>query len=402
MGAAEASPAPRRRGSIRPHYGGFHARVTAGGRPGAGQRIVLYEVAPTRREAERALTPLFDAAWVAAASLSLGDGDPTVAAEYGRHGRIARRRPVVREGPAPPGPPAARRSAHAPVHKYRGGQKRSETRAPRGSGVFGGGAYRAVAAPSRVRGSGRSGHQPALIAGVGGTGVSARTIVLTGLAGLVAGAFSLGTGECVSVTNQNELVHAEVAVERRMHALFPEAEQAQLQDTFRRYGADEDTATRMAPAVSRPRDRAPGAHPRGRCAMSSRRSRPAPPRVPRDRGRYGGVRPGPNSGRRRALSGHHAWVLGRVSWSHRWAHVGHCRCTTRAVLPRRYCQWRAQVRLCRHSAQVAPWSQLGHASQARRVISAKGSSSIGTTASLVHDSCSQQPLIYIQLLRVEV
>jgi hypothetical protein len=92
----------------------------------------------------------------------------------------------------------------------------------------------------------------------------------------------------------------------------------------------------------------------------------------------------------------------RVSWSHRWAHVGHCRCTTRAVLPRRYCQWRAQVRLCRHSAQVAPWSQLGHASQARRVISAKGSSSIGTTASLVHDSCSQQPLIYIHLLRVEV
>jgi hypothetical protein len=162
-----------------------------------------------------------------------------------------------------------------------------ETRAPRGSGVFGGGAYRAVAAPYRVRGSGRSGHQPALIAGVGGTGVSARTIVLTGLAGLVAGAFSLGTGEYVSVTNQNELVHAEVAVERRMHALFPEAEQAQLQDTFRRYGADEDTATRMAAAVSRPRDRAPGAHPRGRCAMSSRRSRPAPPRVPRDRGRYG-------------------------------------------------------------------------------------------------------------------
>ena len=146
-----------------------------------------------------------------------------------------------------------------------------ETRAPRGSGVFGGGAYRAVAAPYRVRGSGRSGHQPALIAGVGGTGVSARTIVLTGLAGLVAGAFSLGTGEYVSVTNQNELVHAEVAVERRMHALFPEAEQAQLQDAFRRYGADEDTAMRMAAAVSRPRDRDPGAHPRGRCAMSSRR-----------------------------------------------------------------------------------------------------------------------------------
>ena len=51
-----------------------------------------------------------------------------------------------------------------------------------------------------------------LIAGVGGVGVSAHTIVLTGLAGLVAGAFSMGTGEYISVTNQNELVQAEVAV----------------------------------------------------------------------------------------------------------------------------------------------------------------------------------------------
>ncbi len=90
----------------------------------------------------------------------------------------------------------------------------------------------------------------ALIAGVGGVGVSDHTIVLTGLAGLVAGAFSMGTGEFISVTNQNELVHAEVAVERRMHAEFPAAEQAELADTFRGYGADADTAARMAAAVS--------------------------------------------------------------------------------------------------------------------------------------------------------
>ena len=58
MGAAEASPAPRRRGSIRAHGTKFQARVTAGEDPATGQRIVLYEVAPTRREAERALTRL--------------------------------------------------------------------------------------------------------------------------------------------------------------------------------------------------------------------------------------------------------------------------------------------------------------------------------------------------------
>jgi VIT1/CCC1 family predicted Fe2+/Mn2+ transporter len=90
----------------------------------------------------------------------------------------------------------------------------------------------------------------ALIAGVGGGGVSTHAIVLTGLAGLVAGAFSMGTGEYVSVTNQNELVQAEVAVERDMHARFPAAEQRELTDRFRGYGADPETAARMAAAVS--------------------------------------------------------------------------------------------------------------------------------------------------------
>src|SRR5450432_4135520 len=87
-----------------------------------------------------------------------------------------------------------------------------------------------------------------LIAGLGGGGASAHAVVLTGVAALVAGAFSMGTGEYVSVTNQNELVHAEVAVERRMLARFPAAEQSELADTFRGYGADSETATRMAEA----------------------------------------------------------------------------------------------------------------------------------------------------------
>jgi VIT1/CCC1 family predicted Fe2+/Mn2+ transporter len=80
--------------------------------------------------------------------------------------------------------------------------------------------------------------------------VATSAIVLTGLAGLVAGAFSMGTGEYVSVTNQNELVAAEVAVERDMHARFPEAEREELADRFCSYGADLDTAVRMAAAVS--------------------------------------------------------------------------------------------------------------------------------------------------------
>ena len=90
-----------------------------------------------------------------------------------------------------------------------------------------------------------------LIAGVGGGGVSPHTIVLTGVAALVAGAFSMGTGEYISVTNQNELVHAEVALERQMLARFPAAEEDELAGYFRNYGADPDTAARMAAAVSK-------------------------------------------------------------------------------------------------------------------------------------------------------
>ena len=108
-----------------------------------------------------------------------------------------------------------------------------------------------------------------LIAGLGGGGVSAHAVVLAGVAALVAGAFSMGTGEYVSVTNQNELVHAEVAVERTMHAQFPAAEQAELADTFRGYGADPDTAARMAAAVSRDPDTALRVHTREELGVDS-------------------------------------------------------------------------------------------------------------------------------------
>jgi len=60
-----------------------------------------------------------------------------------------------------------------------------------------------------------------LIAGVGGSGLGRTALILTGLAGLVAGAVSMATGEYISVANQNELVAAEAAVERDRHARYP-------------------------------------------------------------------------------------------------------------------------------------------------------------------------------------
>src|SRR5438874_11511351 len=75
-----------------------------------------------------------------------------------------------------------------------------------------------------------------LIAGVGGGGGSRHAIVLTGLAGLAAGAFSMAAGEFVSVSSQNELVMAEVAKERRELEHNAAVEQAELVGMLRARG----------------------------------------------------------------------------------------------------------------------------------------------------------------------
>jgi VIT1/CCC1 family predicted Fe2+/Mn2+ transporter len=89
-----------------------------------------------------------------------------------------------------------------------------------------------------------------LIAGVGGGGGSHQMLVLTGLAGLAAGAFSMATGEFVSVSSQNELVEAEVRKERIELQRHPESEQRELADLFVRRGVDADLARQVAVQVS--------------------------------------------------------------------------------------------------------------------------------------------------------
>ncbi|MEU4337506.1 VIT1/CCC1 transporter family protein [Micromonospora lupini] len=91
----------------------------------------------------------------------------------------------------------------------------------------------------------------ALIAGVGGGGVSPHSIVLTGSAGLVAGAISMGLGEYTSVRSANEQVAAEVAKERRELERHPEAEARELADAWVARGLPRDLATQVAEAVRR-------------------------------------------------------------------------------------------------------------------------------------------------------
>jgi VIT1/CCC1 family predicted Fe2+/Mn2+ transporter len=90
----------------------------------------------------------------------------------------------------------------------------------------------------------------ALIAGVGGGGVAPRTVVLTGIAGLVAGAISMGLGEYTSVKSANEQIAAEVAKERRELERHPEAEARELAAAWVARGLPRDLARQVADAIS--------------------------------------------------------------------------------------------------------------------------------------------------------
>jgi VIT1/CCC1 family predicted Fe2+/Mn2+ transporter len=89
----------------------------------------------------------------------------------------------------------------------------------------------------------------ALVAGVGGAHASSRVIVLSGIAGLVAGAFSMALGEYTSVGTQNQAVTAEAAVERAEMERNPAAEQAELVAMYRAMGLTEATAERVAEEI---------------------------------------------------------------------------------------------------------------------------------------------------------
>jgi len=99
-----------------------------------------------------------------------------------------------------------------------------------------------------------------LIAGVGGGGGSHQFIVLTGLAGLAAGAFSMATGEFVSVSSQNELVAAEVRKEAHELRHNPESERQELAATFRMRGVDGGLADEVARQISAHPDNALAVH----------------------------------------------------------------------------------------------------------------------------------------------
>lgn len=85
-----------------------------------------------------------------------------------------------------------------------------------------------------------------LIAGVAAAGASASTILVTGTAGLVAGAMSMAAGEYVSVSSQGDAEKADIAKEKRELATVPELELEELTQIYQQRGLDRPLAEQVA------------------------------------------------------------------------------------------------------------------------------------------------------------
>jgi len=85
-----------------------------------------------------------------------------------------------------------------------------------------------------------------LVVGVAASGASKSSILLTGVAGLVAGAMSMAAGEYVSVKSQADTESADLAKEKRELETQPEAELEELTAIYIKRGLDRPLAKQVA------------------------------------------------------------------------------------------------------------------------------------------------------------
>jgi VIT1/CCC1 family predicted Fe2+/Mn2+ transporter len=90
-----------------------------------------------------------------------------------------------------------------------------------------------------------------LILGVAGANTSVGAVRLTGLAGLLAGAFSMAAGEYVSMRAQTELLERELEMERVSLRRAPEAEHRELTKLYESRGVNPAVAGEMAGELMR-------------------------------------------------------------------------------------------------------------------------------------------------------
>ena len=85
-----------------------------------------------------------------------------------------------------------------------------------------------------------------LILGMAGAHSTAGAVRLAGIAGLIGGAFSMATGEYVSMRAQSELMERELDVERRAILADPEVERRELAALYRSRGVEPGMAEELS------------------------------------------------------------------------------------------------------------------------------------------------------------
>jgi len=108
-----------------------------------------------------------------------------------------------------------------------------------------------------------------LISGFAGAHAARHLVILSGLGGLVAGAFSMAVGEYVSVASQSDLARAEIAVERHELRHNAEAERQELADLYISRGVEPELAREVARQLSVDPDQALEIHAREELGVSS-------------------------------------------------------------------------------------------------------------------------------------
>jgi len=88
-----------------------------------------------------------------------------------------------------------------------------------------------------------------LILGIAGANPDAHVVLLTGVAGMCAGAFAMATGEYVSVRSQRELFEYQIGLEREELAQYPEAEAQELALIYAAKGLPPEEASKLATQI---------------------------------------------------------------------------------------------------------------------------------------------------------
>jgi VIT1/CCC1 family predicted Fe2+/Mn2+ transporter len=96
----------------------------------------------------------------------------------------------------------------------------------------------------------------ALVMGVAGAGPPPSIIVLAGVAGLIAGAFSMAVGEYISVQSQRELLDFQLAFQRHQLLHAPEQERRILAEIYQERGFPPDEAKTFVERVFNDHDAA--------------------------------------------------------------------------------------------------------------------------------------------------